>query len=410
MTEAVPSNGKSVEEKKQPLDGTMRHAWIWEPRPHQNGVLTKDGIENIAEHKYVMGQYTMLDNFLSPIFGRMTEKFLPMWLAPNTVTTIGLLHCVVMYSVLWWHSPNFDQHVPDWVVLLSGYCIMAYYTFDCLDGKQARRTGAGSPLGQLFDHGVDCICNFMFISSIFALVMMSSQWALMLQCSLQFTFFMAQWEEYHTHILQHSVGGVFGVTEVNYGLGLFTIINSFLDRKALWRYPLQNILPFVPQHIHLGHAVISSTLVMLVTLVIGSLNRVGKYHKDLNRRMMAFGQLLTPASMLLAVVFLPKSVRDDHTRFVSLATGILFSLLTKKMIVFSMAKMTFAIIQLEAIPLLLVSLYIHYNATHDEFILQLLCVWYGYRLHKWAWLAVKQLCERLNIYCFSIKHLQQKKD
>lgn len=28
---------------------------------------------------------------------------------------------------------------------------------DALDGKQARRTGSSSPLGQLFDHGVDAL-------------------------------------------------------------------------------------------------------------------------------------------------------------------------------------------------------------------------------------------------------------
>lgn len=28
-----------------------------------------------------------------------------------------------------------------------------YSTFDNIDGKQARRTGSSSPLGQLFDHG-----------------------------------------------------------------------------------------------------------------------------------------------------------------------------------------------------------------------------------------------------------------
>jgi phosphatidylglycerophosphate synthase len=28
-----------------------------------------------------------------------------------------------------------------------------YQTLDAVDGKQARRTGTSSPLGQLFDHG-----------------------------------------------------------------------------------------------------------------------------------------------------------------------------------------------------------------------------------------------------------------
>lgn len=404
------TNGTSKEVEKGPENRTLIHAWIWEPTSYQKGALTKDGIENIARHKYVSGHYTSLDNFLNPMWNYLTDNLLPMWLAPNAVTTIGGLHCLVAYCVLWWHSPNFDQQVPDWTVLLSGYCLIAYYTFDCMDGKQARRTGTSSPLGQLFDHGVDCICNLCFVSSIFGLVMMSSQWALLIQCSLQFTFYMAQWEEYHTGILQHSVGNV-GVTETNYGLGLFTILNAFLDRRALWRFPIQNILPFVPEHIHLGHAALSTTVIMLILLVLGSFNRVIiNHYSALNKRMFALGQLLTPASMLLAVVFLPKAARDDNTRYVSLATGLLFSLLTQKVIIFSMAKMTFATIQLEAIPLFLVSIYIHLYATHIELILQLLCLWYAYRLHKFAWLAVHQLCERLDINCFSIKNVKNKAD
>lgn len=43
---------------------------------------------------------------------------------------------------------------------------------DAIDGKQARRTGTSSPLGELFDHGCDAInlmvqinvyCLFFFI-------------------------------------------------------------------------------------------------------------------------------------------------------------------------------------------------------------------------------------------------------
>jgi phosphatidylglycerophosphate synthase len=33
----------------------------------------------------------------------------------------------------------------------------AYQTLDNLDGRQARRTGSSSPLGLLFDHGVDAL-------------------------------------------------------------------------------------------------------------------------------------------------------------------------------------------------------------------------------------------------------------
>ncbi|MBP5977864.1 CDP-alcohol phosphatidyltransferase family protein, partial [Brasilonema sp. CT11] len=40
-----------------------------------------------------------------------------------------------------------------WIYLFSAACLFFYQTMDNLDGRQARRTGASSPLGQLFDHG-----------------------------------------------------------------------------------------------------------------------------------------------------------------------------------------------------------------------------------------------------------------
>ncbi len=42
---------------------------------------------------------------------------------------------------------------PSWVYALNGLAVLLYLHLDCLDGKQARRTGTSSPLGQLFDHG-----------------------------------------------------------------------------------------------------------------------------------------------------------------------------------------------------------------------------------------------------------------
>ena len=46
---------------------------------------------------------------------------------------------------------------PAWQFVLSGVTLWAYSTMDNMDGKQARRTGSGSSLGLLFDHGCDAI-------------------------------------------------------------------------------------------------------------------------------------------------------------------------------------------------------------------------------------------------------------
>ena len=54
---------------------------------------------------------------------------------------------------------------PRWVYFNLAGSLFVYQTMDAIDGKQARRTGTGSPLGELFDHGLDCIANAFFLPS-----------------------------------------------------------------------------------------------------------------------------------------------------------------------------------------------------------------------------------------------------
>lgn len=72
-----------------------------------------------------------------------------------------------------------------------------------------------------------------------------------------------------------------------------------------------------------------------------------------------------------------------------------------------MAKMTFASIQIEAVPYWLVILWIRYDRNITEqgttILLGFLCVWYSFRISLWAKVAIRQICERLDIHCFTIK-------
>jgi phosphatidylglycerophosphate synthase len=40
---------------------------------------------------------------------------------------------------------------------LTALGLFLYQSLDAIDGKQARRTGSSSPLGELFDHGCDSV-------------------------------------------------------------------------------------------------------------------------------------------------------------------------------------------------------------------------------------------------------------
>ena len=80
-------------------------------------------------------------------------KFLPRWMAPNLVTLLGLVSLAGAYMVMLYHDTTLTQNLPEYVYLLFALGLFAFQTLDAIDGKQARRTGSSSPLGQLFDHG-----------------------------------------------------------------------------------------------------------------------------------------------------------------------------------------------------------------------------------------------------------------
>jgi ethanolaminephosphotransferase len=100
----------------------------------------------------------------------------------------------------------------------------------------------------------------------------------------------------------------------------------------------------------------------------------------------------------------------------SVCMGLLMSFLTKKMICFSMAKQSYASIQMEAFPYWAVIILIKadysnsalFNDKIAKVLLGGLCFWYAYRLVDWANNAINQICDRLDINCFTIKEKPKK--
>lgn len=83
-----------------------------------------------------------------------------------------------------------------------GMCFIA----DGVDGKQARRTNSSTPLGELFDHGLDswsCVYFVVTVYSIFGrgpsgvsvFVLYLLLWVVL------FSFILSHWEKYNTGVL-----------------------------------------------------------------------------------------------------------------------------------------------------------------------------------------------------------------
>lgn len=78
---------------------------------------------------------------------------MPMGIAPNLITVSGLVIVTFGLGAMVWEDPTMTQQVSTWIYIYLAAAIFIYQTLDNLDGKQARRTGSSSVLGELFDHG-----------------------------------------------------------------------------------------------------------------------------------------------------------------------------------------------------------------------------------------------------------------
>lgn len=102
----------------------------------------------------------------SPMCDWIVER-VPFWVAPNLITGLGFLLNVLTFVLMFaLYGNSVEGPVDSWFCLFMCTTFFIYNTLDNCDGKQARRTGSGSPMGMLFDHGCDAttavINNILF--------------------------------------------------------------------------------------------------------------------------------------------------------------------------------------------------------------------------------------------------------
>jgi hypothetical protein len=203
-------------------------------------------------------------------------------------------------------------------------------------------------------------------------------------------------------------------------MGLFSILNAFLDRERLWATPLSEAMPDIivahlpPLVVAMKTKHFSVTIwVFLCTILITlSINRVLKHVKEPKIMASALSKLVSPLLLGACPFLLPSDVLYDSARYVSLALGFAFCVVTTKLIFLSMAKMPFAVFQGDIYPMLILCIWVgtdkRLTLLGCKTLFQLACVWYVYRFSWWASVAMRQICARLDIYVFIIKDKTKK--
>ncbi|EPY50844.1 diacylglycerol cholinephosphotransferase [Schizosaccharomyces cryophilus OY26] len=186
--------------------------------------LNRRQLKNLHNYQYIGVDNSLLSrHVLKPYWWSQLLKIIPLSMAPNliTLTGLGFVAVNVITMLVYKYGYGLDAF-PGWVYASWAIGLFLYQSFDAIDGSQARRTNSSSPLGQLFDHGVDAINTSLEVWLTTELLQLNLPMSILTQCASLFYFYTSTWEEYHTGILYLSYvsGPVEGILLV---CGLYAI-------------------------------------------------------------------------------------------------------------------------------------------------------------------------------------------
>lgn len=292
-------------------------------------MLTQEGLQNIAASKYKGSPYTFVDRICDFLFWEPAVRLMPNWLAPNLITTLGAL-CMFSVCVLTlvFNNSTLTAELPLSFWLLAILALTAYDTLDNCDGKQARRTGNSSALGQLLDHGFDCSVNTnaIFFLLVQALHITNVTYSVIMLLGMEATYLVAAWEEHYMGVCRTSMGGV-GVTEY----GLLTRLIFFLtwmygyafwEQSVVWGLSRSDCFVFFTLAISFGSILM---MIVLVTIRTKSLRPL----RD-----------LLPLGIVASVIafFLYRGTLKYYTMPLMLSTASVLGEVTTVMIICTMSK------------------------------------------------------------------------
>ncbi|XP_044737346.1 cholinephosphotransferase 1 isoform X2 [Chrysoperla carnea] len=198
---------------------------------YKERLLSGVQLKRLADHKYSCNSHSLLDPLLQPWWCWLLSK-LPLWLAPNLITIIGLIINIATTLLLVWFSPDARIEPPRWGCALCALGLFIYQSLDAIDGKQARRTGTSSPLGELFDHGCDSLSTiFVAISACISVQLGYHPTWMFFQCFSALTlFYCAHWQAYVSGSLRF---GRVDVTEAQFTIIAIQLISAFCG-PSIW--------------------------------------------------------------------------------------------------------------------------------------------------------------------------------
>jgi len=391
-------------------------------KPLLKSYLDREVLEGFDRYKYSCRDTSPLSNYVLHPFWNKAVLLCPTWIAPNALTLIGFLCCIGHYLIPTIYDYDFTASakdslhpIPNWAWALMSLLLFASHTLDGIDGKQARRTGTSSPLGELFDHGCDAWAA-VFIATTFyntfgkTSISANSEYSISelrmygVMWSVFFTFHLSHWEKYNTSVMYLPWG--YDISMVG-GTILYALTSIF--GYQMWKFQLPGGgSPGALAEFCLYGGCFGVALPV-------TLRNIYRSYRDGTGKMRPFLEAIRPmVSILIAMVLClvwalasPNQVLQRDTRIFFYVTGTLCANLSCRLIVAQMSSTRCELINMFIYPLFGVvcsSLLIPGLPEEAEmFMLYLLAVGFTLFHIHYGVCVVHQMANHLRIDAFSIK-------
>jgi len=372
-------------------------------------ILSDRELKGLKEHKYSSSCSSLLDPMLQRLWNWVVT-LVPLWVAPNLITMVGLVVNIVTTLVLVYHCPTATEVPPWWSSTACALGLFFYQTLDAIDGKQARRTKSSSPLGELFDHGCDSLSTvFVSLAGCCATrIGLYPAW-LMFQClTASVLFYVAHWQTYVTGTLMF---GYIDVTEGQFimmGIMLLSSVESVLgvdiwNSNVFYMFSLSQCLTLF------------GTAMGMISLVKeeGTIDRILTGGAGKNGATVAGTSVLSPATPLLLVIMGAWVIAYKSTEFVFHNQPLLYVTLfcfiaakiTNRLVVAHMCKGEITIGDAAMFAPLALFLNQYFNTLFSESTLLYLCmVWVVVDLTWYCYSVCVEICQALGVELFTIPY------
>ncbi|KAI9149682.1 hypothetical protein H9P43_009859 [Blastocladiella emersonii ATCC 22665] len=386
--------------------------------------LSERALANLRLYKYSAVDKSPVSKYILQPYWNWAVTLFPMWMAPNMITLVGFGFVWINLLFILLFMPDLAGPGPAWLYFSFALGIWLYSTFDNVDGKQARRTGTSSPLGELFDHGCDALnCSVGALVQAASLGLGNTWYTGAVAFMTTVAFYFSTWEEYHTGTLY--LGYVNGPTEGLIIACVMSMISGVMG-PAFWHQRAADVLPGFAAVLPAEYSLIDYSLVGMLVLLFTfhvpfSLRAVYKVCRDPERRKCSFREALlqvVPMALFLLCNYLwlasPHSIAlSDHVVLFILANGVVFGRMATKIILAHVTKMPFPMFSTNMlVPLTIGTILVTLPSITGVVILtptlETLFLWSyfiaaTYNYFHWAILVINKFCAFLDINCLTIK-------